>query len=238
MKITTVLFDLDGTLLPMDFPTFLKGYFGGLIAYLAPHGYDPTALNDAVWAGMKRMLKNDGKRMNVDVFWEGFEASYGSRGDESLFDAFYREKFDDVSATCGYTPEAKRVVEFLKAHGVRLALATNPAFPNIATEKRMRWAGVEPSDFELYTTFDNSHFCKPTLGYYREVAEKMGVFPEECLMVGNDVDDDMPAEELGMKVFLLDECLINNHNKDITRYRRGGYAELLEYLHEICEENT
>ena len=192
------------------------------------------AVNDAIGAGMQRMFQNDGSRMNVDVFWEGFEESYGSRGDDALFEAFYRERFDDVAQVCGYTPEAKRVVEFLKARGVRLALATNPAFPNIATEKRMRWAGVEPSDFELYTTFDNSHFCKPVLGYYREVLEKMGVTPEECLMVGNDVDDDMPAAELGMSVFLLDECLINNHGKDISCYPRGGYADLFDYLDKNC----
>ena len=238
MKITTVLFDLDGTLLPMDFPTFLKAYFGGLARYLAPHGYDPKALNDSIWAGMHVMFANDGSRINEEAFWDGFEKSYGSRGDEGLFEAFYREKFDDVAASCGFTPHAKEVVDYLHEKGVRVALATNPAFPDIATEKRIRWAGLEPSDFELYTTFTNSHFCKPSLGYYREVAETLGVSPAECLMVGNDVDDDMPAEELGMQVFLLDECLINNHGKDITRYRRGGYADLMAYLREICEENT
>ena len=235
MKITTVLFDLDGTLLPMDFPTFLKAYFGGLTSYLAPHGYDPKAVSDAIWAGMHLMLRNDGSLINEEMFWRGFEASYGSRGEEALFEAFYRERFDDVSAVCGRTPRAKEVVDYLKSKGMRVALATNPAFPDIATEKRIRWAGLEPEDFELYTTFTNSHFCKPTLGYYREVIEKMGVCPEECLMIGNDVDDDMPAEKLGMQVFLLDECLINNHGKDITRYRRGGYDVLFEYLREICE---
>ena len=235
MKITTVLFDLDGTLLPMDFPAFLKGYFGGLTSYLAPHGHDPKAIGDAIWAGMRVMFANDGSRLNEEAFWEGFEAAYGSRGDSDLFDAFYRERFDDIAKICGYTPEAKRVVDFLKSKGVRVVLATNPAFPDIATEKRMRWAGLEPSDFELYTTFTNSHFCKPTLEYYQEILDKLGVSAEECLMVGNDVDDDMPAAELGMQVFLLDECLINNSNKDISCYRRGDYAALKRYLCEICE---
>ena len=236
MKITTVLFDLDGTLLPMDFPTFLKSYFGSLSVYLAPHGYEPKALNDAIWAGMKQMFENDGSRMNVDVFWEGFEESYGSRGEDALFDAYYLERFDDVAQVCGRTAEAKHVVDYLKCKGVRVALATNPAFPDIATEKRIRWAGLEPEDFELYTTFTNSHFCKPTLGYYQEVLDKIGVCAEECLMVGNDVDDDMVAEELGMKVFLLDECLINNHGKDISRYPHGGYVDLFAYLDKNCNE--
>ena len=35
MSITTVLFDLDGTLLPMDNDVFTKGYFKLLVQQLA-----------------------------------------------------------------------------------------------------------------------------------------------------------------------------------------------------------
>ena len=62
---------------------------------------------------------------------------------------------------------------------------------------------LEPEDFEIFTTYENYHFCKPNLNYYKEVVEKLGVKPEECLMVGNDVGEDMVTEELGMKVFLM-----------------------------------
>ena len=36
MKLDTVLFDLDGTLLPMDQDVFIKAYFGRLARKLAP----------------------------------------------------------------------------------------------------------------------------------------------------------------------------------------------------------
>ena len=49
MKLTTVLFDLDGTLLPMDQDEFVKTYFGLLAKKLAPHGYDPKKLVDGIW---------------------------------------------------------------------------------------------------------------------------------------------------------------------------------------------
>ena len=39
-----ILFDLDGTLLPMDQNTFVKAYFGGLAKRLAPYGYDSEKL--------------------------------------------------------------------------------------------------------------------------------------------------------------------------------------------------
>ena len=48
MKQKTVLFDLDGTLLPMDQDAFTKGYFTLLVQKLAPHGYDPAALVDNI----------------------------------------------------------------------------------------------------------------------------------------------------------------------------------------------
>lgn len=82
----------------------------------------------------------------------------------------------------------------------------------------------------LITTFDNSSFCKPNPEYYREILGKLGLEPEECLMVGNDVTEDMMTRELGMQVFLLTDCLINRENKDIASYPRGSFPELLEFI--------
>ena len=48
LKLTTVLFDLDGTLLPMDRDVFVKDYFGRLARKLAPYGYEPKKLIEAV----------------------------------------------------------------------------------------------------------------------------------------------------------------------------------------------
>ena len=60
--------------------------------------------------------------------------------------------------------------------------------------------------------------------------EKLGVSAEECLMVGNDVGDDMVARELGMKVFLLTDCLINKNEEDISVYPNGSFTDLLDYV--------
>ena len=66
--IDTILFDLDGTLLPMDNDIFTKGYFKGLAAELIPFGYDAKPLVDAVWHGTAAMVKNDGSRPNCEAF--------------------------------------------------------------------------------------------------------------------------------------------------------------------------
>ena len=49
-------------------------------------------------------------------------------------------------------------------------------------------------------------------------------------MVGNDVEEDMVAESLGMKVFLLDKCLINKKEKDVSVYPRGDHDSLMNFI--------
>lgn len=232
MKITTILFDLDGTLLPMDQDVFIKRYFKGIAARLAPHGYAPEKLVETIWTGTAAMIKNDGKKSNEEVFWQTAAALCGEkiRADEPHFDAFYRENFDAVQESCGFDPKAAETVAWLKNAGYKLALATNPVFPAIATQKRVKWAGLDKADFRLITTYENSRYCKPNPAYYQDIVDELGVKAEECLMIGNDVREDMIAETLGMKVFLLTDCLINRDNKDISVYPHGNFDDLKEFV--------
>ena len=52
-------------------------------------------------------------------------------------------------------------------------------------------------------------------------------------MIGNDVGEDMTASKLGMRVFLLTDCLINRSGEDISAYPHGGFPELLDFVHAI-----
>ena len=232
MSIKAVLFDLDGTLLPMDQELFTKAYFKGLATHLAPHGYEPQSLIDAIWKGTAAMIKNDGTQTNEIAFWNAFAGVFGEqvRTDEPKFDEFYRTGFNAVRDVCGFAPKAADIVRILREKGIKVVLATNPIFPSIATENRIRWAGLEPSDFELYTTYENISYCKPNLSYYEEILKRIGAEASECIMVGNDVGDDMVAEKLGMKVFLLTDNLINKGAEDISGYPQGDFDALSNFL--------
>lgn len=232
MKITTVLFDLDGTLLPMDLTVFTKAYLGALAGYLAGYGYEPKKLADSILAGTGEMLKNGGEATNETVFWNKMTEIYGEGIllDNPRFEAFYRDEFDKVRCVCGYDERAAESVHKIKEMGLTVVLATNPLFPSIATEKRIAWTGLMPQDFAYFTSYENSSFCKPNLNYYREIINKLGIDPKKTLMVGNDVDDDMVAEKLGMSVFLLTDNLINKDGKNISAYPNGSFDELIEYL--------
>ena len=232
MSIKMILFDLDGTLLPMDQDIFVKQYFGLLAARLQPFGYDPKALVKSIWGGTAAMVKNDGSCLNEEAFWRFFAAQFGeeARGDEPKFRAFYEEDFDKVQVSCGHTPRAKELIDTLKGKGYRLALATNPIFPAIATQKRIAWAGLSPEDFELITTYENSRYCKPNPSYYRDILDTLGVSPEDCLMIGNDATEDLAATKLGIPVFLLTDCLINKENIDLADIPHGGFDQLFDFI--------
>ena len=232
MKLTTVFFDLDGTLLPMDQDTFVGAYFRGLSGKLAPHGYDPEKLVKGIWAGTGAMVQNDGSVTNEAAFWRTFCSLFGekARQDEPIFAEFYATDFQKVQQVCGFDPEAASTVASIKAMGLTTVLATNPIFPAIATHSRTRWAGLKPEDFRLITTYENSRYCKPNLDYYRQILRELGLDAGECLMVGNDVAEDMVAGELGMDVFLLPKCLINKGGEDISRYPHGDFGDLLKFI--------
>ena len=233
MKLTTILFDLDGTLLPMpDQELFLKAYMKGLAAKVAPHGYEPKQLIDTVLAGVGAMIKNDGAATNETVFWNVFCGVFGSKalGHMPVFDEYYRNEFQQVSTTCGCDARTAKLIAGLKEKGYRIVLATNPLFPAVATHSRIRWAGMNVQDFELVTTYENSTYCKPNIKYYEEIVEKLALDPAQCLMVGNDVGEDMVAGKLGMKTFLLTDNLLNRVGEDIEKYPHGSFEALESYI--------
>ena len=231
-KITTVFFDLDGTLLPMDQDTFVKAYLGGLVKVAAPLGYEPSLLAKSIMAGTLAMFKNDGSRTNEDAFWLYMQSIYGDKiiEDKHIFDDYYKTDFQKVAEVCGNTPKANEVVKLVKSKGLRAILATHPLFPKIATESRVRWAGLDKDDFDIITTFEDYSHSKPNLEYYKDILANLDISADECLMVGNDVDEDMIAEKLGMKVFLLTNDLINKSGTDINKYPHGDFDEFRSFI--------
>lgn len=235
MKLKAILFDLDGTLLPQDQECFIKMYFGLLAKKLSAYGYEPKKLIDAVWHGTAAMIKNNGDRTNEEVFWDDFclSTSENARNDIPIFDEFYKKDFKGARESCGFNPLVPDTVAALKDMGLRLVLATNPVFPACATESRIEWAGLKKQDFELCTTYENSRYSKPNPDYYKSIAQEIGLDTSECLMVGNDVSEDMVAAKTGMQVFLLTDCLINKENRDISEYPHGGFPELLRFVESL-----
>jgi len=224
--VNTILFDLDGTLLPMDQEEFIKLYFKGLYIRFKDT-YDFETLEKTIWAGTKAMVENDGSKSNETVFWETANKlmSLDRTVAEPEFYDFYENDFIIAKGATTASPIITGCIHRLKEKGYTIVAATNPLFPGNATRNRLRWAGFNPDDFALITTYEDSHYCKPNIRYYEEILGRLNKKPAECIMVGNDNQEDMCAETIGIKGHLITDCLINRGKAPITAAWQGTFEE-------------
>lgn len=231
----TILFDLDGTLLPIDTDTFTRHYMKALAAYVG-HLIPPAHLVEQVLAATYEMIRNTEPTMtNAQVFARHFFPKVGKDEAEMMptFEAFYLEKFPGLKAVCPGVPGlARRVVQAALDRGYEIVLATNPVFPMEAQQERMRWIEVGDLPWRLVTAYETMHACKPQPAYYREILERIGRRPEECLMVGNDVQEDGVAAKLGMDVFFVTDHLIDRDGQPLDPSRSDTLAGFLRRLEE------
>lgn len=229
-----ILFDLDGTLLPMDNDRFTKGYFHLLAQVAAPYGYEEKTLVPALWKGVGAMVKNQGSCSNCQVFWETFAQVLGPQVYDHIpmFDAFYAGEFQKAQSFTGPNPAASQAVALARRKAERVILATNPLFPPAGVRTRLSWVGLRPEDFDWVTDYENSSACKPNPAYYLEILHRLHLDPHRCLMVGNDVQEDVEAAgAAGLKTFLVTDCLINRGR--MPDCAQGDFTALLQFLEAI-----
>ena len=127
-------------------------------------------------------------------------------------------------------PLATKAVKIAGQNGRKVVLATNPVFPKNAQETRLSWIGLSADDFELITDYESDRFTKPNPQYYLSICDCIGIAPEECLMVGNDVCEDMMgASKAGLSCFLVTDYVIES-DKFEWGGPSGDFEELLKYL--------
>ncbi len=231
MQYQAILFDLDGTLLPMDYDEFSKGYFGLLSKTAALYGYEKEPFLSAMMKGVGAMVRNDGTVSNCDRFWETFSEILGPEICDLIptFDTFYETEFHKTSALTQPTPLSKEAVLLAKEKSESVVLATNPLFPISAVNARLSWIGLSPDDFDIVTDYESCAFCKPNPAYFSELLDALMANPEDCLMIGNNTAEDiLPAQKIGLETFLVTDCLIADG--PLPKTPKGSLFDLVEFL--------
>jgi FMN phosphatase YigB (HAD superfamily) len=72
--------------------------------------------------------------------------------------------------------------------------------------------------------------CKPNPEYFLDLASRLDVEPSACLMVGNDVQQDLPASEAGMGTFLVEGQVIDRGSSQFEPDARGSLEDLGRFL--------
>lgn len=114
----------------------------------------------------------------------------------------------------------------------KVVLATNPLFPPAGVRTRLGWVNLKPEDFDYWTHYENSSFCKPNPAYYQEIMKVLGLDAGQCLMIGNDVQEDVvAAQSIGMDTFLVTDCIIDRGQTPTCR--KGSFEELVAFLESL-----
>lgn len=201
------------------FPDYFARLSAFVAAYIPPNDFMPRLMKSTT------MMINDidPKLTNQEVFVQEFFAGLDEPEERlmSVFESFYTKEFPKLRCHSAPVDSARAVVEKVLGSGRQVVVATAPVFPRVAIVERLRWAGLDDLPFTLVTAYENMHFCKPQPQYYLEIAGHLGCRPEECLMVGNDVEEDMVAKDAGMATFLAEPNVIHRGERPANPDYRG-----------------
>jgi FMN phosphatase YigB (HAD superfamily) len=227
----TILLDLDDTLLDSNIKSFIPAYFQALSKHL--EGWvSPEILMPALISGTQAMNQNDNPTRTLqEVFASDFYQRLDVQQDDlkAGIDQFYDDVFPSLRKLTKIRPEAKLFVEWAFFQGFRIAIATDPLFPRQATYQRLQWAGFDPNQFEVVSTYDDFHFTKTHPAYYAEVLGRMGWPDGPILVVGNDpLRDITPAQILGLATYYLTNSTVLD--PELTTEGRGKLTDLRPWL--------
>jgi len=227
----TLLFDLDDTLLNTNLEAFVPAYFQALTQYFESYIL-PTVMLRAFIMGTNMMNESaDIIRPLQDVFDSVFYPTLGIVKEQliDLFDKFYDEVFPTLQSHVQLKPEAAPLIQWSLDQGFQIAIATDPLlFPRKATFHRLRWAGLDPGQFDIVSSYEEFHFTKTHPAYYAEALGRMGWNDGPVLMVGNDPNRDLiPAHRLGLKTYFIDDGSASSPGIEAGR---GSLSDLRPWL--------
>ena len=235
-KYDAIMFDLDGTLLPMDMGEFLNGYLREMYNKYEGYDFSLEEFIGGVMTGIKAMYKNDGSITNREAFWNAFTGVNPCddlEEAERICNEYYLNEYNEAKKFTGENPLAVKAVEAAREKCDKVILATNPFLPIEAQSTRLSWVGLKPEDFLLVTSYENSRFCKPNPKYFTDICQQYDLDPSNCLMIGNDELEDMfCASVLQMDCYLVEDCIIKNaeHPWEGTK---GTFKDLVEFLENL-----
>ncbi|KKS94937.1 MAG: Beta-phosphoglucomutase/glucose-1-phosphate phosphodismutase [Microgenomates group bacterium GW2011_GWC1_43_13] len=187
MKISAVIFDLDGTILEDE-----DEYGRAFNKVLKSLGVDSkTFIPQAKGVGVKENWFALIKKYNIKT----------NKSPEVLAmetqEAYLRE-INEITIRPGFSEFA----EDLKDSGIPIALATSNNWE--VTEKILNKVGLQ-AVFEAVTTVEEVARSKPDPALFTLTADKLGVEMEECLVIEDSPSGVEAAQSAGMKVVAVSD---------------------------------
>ena len=231
----TLLLDLDDTLLVNPLDQFLPAYLSKLSTYLAPYA-EPSSMVQALLAGTRQMVENQQPDCSLrDVFGSVFYPFLRVQPQEiqPAIEQFYADVFPTLKKLTQINPDAIELVDTAFKRGYRVAISTNPLFPQTAIFQRLEWAGLslQKYPFALISSFESFHFSKPNPAFFAEMLARMGWPEDPVVVVGNDLENDIrSAAQLGLPTYLVLQDGAPPQNTRVRPMAAGDLAGLLPWF--------
>lgn len=201
--IKAVLLDLDNTLLSnpdRQFAiAFMKAFDDHFKAQLGIDNLAQTFRKGIQLSGQSR----ETIQTNTDVMLQLLSDETGATTEQvqNIWQSFYETAYLGLRQYTAPIENNISLIESLLQQNIAVAIATNPIYPKIAIYERLKWAGLASyiEHFTFITHSNNMHYAKPHPAYYAEVIARIGIEPDEALMIGDSIGNDIqPANQIGI----------------------------------------
>lgn len=208
--IKAILIDLDNTLLGNDDHVFALEYLRLAETFFAAR-WGVEGFSQVILRYIRGVthLRDDVRISNTEYAIRLIGDAAGIEADEvrAGFEAFYREAYPVLQDCTQPVTGARALLDCLWDLGYSIVIATNPIYPAEAIRQRLAWAGL-PDDLNTYTFVthgDTMRFAKPNPAYYAEILARVKIEPDEAVMIGDSLDNDIvPAEIVGIHTYHMD----------------------------------
>lgn len=185
MKLLAVIFDLDGTVLDNE---------------------------DEYGIAFKKMLSKFGKKtdsefphtqgIGMEENWQKLIPKYKIKTKKSIkqLSKETQEIYLNMLSRVTLKEGVRSFIEEIKDSGILVALATSNTWPTV--EKVFDALNLEEI-FEIVTTGEEVKFKKPDPETFLLTAQKLGVDPENCLVIEDTEAGIKAAKDAGMKVIAI-----------------------------------
>ncbi len=222
MSFSTILLDLDDTLLENSTELFIPAYLNSISHYLSEFAPAET-ITALILKSTQAMQANSNPNVtNYQAFYSAFLSNLNCSYEDvnPKVQEYYEEVYPTLRQYTNPTPIARQLVAHLIEQGYQVVIATNPLFPHTAVEQRLAWAGVQDFPYALVITMEIMHYSKPDPQYYREILTRVGASPAHTLMVGDDPQNDIaPANAIGIKTWWITDASSSPSTPSTSNYK-------------------
>ncbi|MEP0945230.1 MAG: HAD family hydrolase [Rhizobiaceae bacterium] len=188
-----LIFDLDGTLVDSN-----RDLVPALNAATASVGLAPIAMPDVghvVGQGALRMIERA-----FDFHGQQMEGGIGGPVHQNLLQLFLEHYDAHIAEETIFFPGVLTALDALSTNGWQLAVCTNK-YERFARKLLSELGEIER--FPVITGGDTFEFKKPDPKHLTETARLAGVDPSACIMIGDSVNDILPAQSANIPVIAV-----------------------------------